>query len=143
MLELGEQEKELCKNAYSKEKIESLQKSAEAGDAEAQYELGLYYSFDDDVKSVEYYIKAANQGHAAAMNNLASCYGNGRGITKDEGKAIQLWMKAAELGNAGAQFSVGFLFAEAKDYQTAKYWLSKAAEQGNDLAIQVLKSIPN
>ena len=122
MLELDEHEKESLKSAYTKEKIESLQKSAEQGDAEAQYQLGNYYAFDDDKKSVEYYTMAAEHDHAAAMYYLASCYAGGKGITKDEEKAIQLWMKSAELGNADAQFSVGFLFSGAKDYQTAKYW---------------------
>lgn len=143
MLELDEQTKELCRNAYSKEKIETLQKSAEEGDAEAQYQLGLYYAFDDDAKSVEYYIKAAEQGHAAAQCNLATCYSGGRGVAQNYQKALQLYSMSAEQGYANAQFYLGYFYILMKDNTKGIEWLKKAAAQGQEQAIQVLEQTQN
>ena len=57
----------------------------------------------NDQKVVELFQKAAEQGHARAQFNLASCYKNGIGVKKDVKRAIELYQKAAEQGNTYAQ----------------------------------------
>jgi len=92
--------------------LQVLIKTAEQGDAEAQYELGRMYAEgngvpQDDVKTAYWYEKAAEQGHADAQYYLGKMYFIGKGVPKDAAKAA-LWMqKAAEQGHAGAQQVLG------------------------------------
>ena len=56
----------------TEESIESLKKKAQAGDAEAQFNLGVAYDDgysvpENDVEAVKWYRKAAEQGHAIAQ----------------------------------------------------------------------------
>ena len=59
----------------SKESVKSLKEKAQAGDAQAQYDLGVAYADGkgvpkDEVEAVKWYRKAAEQGDASAQNNL-------------------------------------------------------------------------
>ena len=55
-------------------------KAAEAGEATAMCNLGVYYAYGkggltkDETKAVEWYRKAAEAGNARAMCNLGYCY---------------------------------------------------------------------
>lgn len=58
---------------------EILQKSAQQGDKEAQFQLGVMYEngqgvLKDPAKAVSWYQKAAAQNHALAQNNLGWAY---------------------------------------------------------------------
>ena len=53
-------------------------------------------------KAAELYQKAADQGNAAAQNNLGYLYENGDGVPTDFAKAEQLYQKAADRGNQAA-----------------------------------------
>ena len=59
--------------------------------------------------------KSAEQGNPEAQYNLAVCYFNGEGVTRDEAEAMRWFLKAAEQGNVNAKM---FLDAE-KAKQTA------------------------
>jgi TPR repeat protein len=55
--------------------IAELRVQANAGDAVAQYNLGLMYATgegvpQDDAQAVTWFRQAAEQGHAGALNNL-------------------------------------------------------------------------
>jgi TPR repeat protein len=61
----------------------TLEERAEAGDAEAQYNLGWMYSNGDGVpqdhkEAVKWYRLAAGQGHAEALVNLGNMYKKAR-----------------------------------------------------------------
>ena len=56
---------------------------------------------------VEFYRKAAEKGDAEAMFNLGVMYAKGRGVGKDEKKAVEWYQKAADKGHAGAMFNLG------------------------------------
>ena len=92
----------------NKEKgIALIHRSAEQGDADAQFYLGnAYYMGDgvsaDKVRSVYWYRKAAEQGDAAAQTNLGRVYWFGDGVSEDKPQAVYWWRKAAEQGNADA-----------------------------------------
>ena len=53
-------------------------------------------------EAVEWYQKAANQGHAGAQYQLGSCYCIGRGVEMNKLLAKKWWEKAAEQGNQAA-----------------------------------------
>ena len=89
--------------------IETMRKAAEAGDADAQYDLGLMYHDgegvpEDYVEAVKWFRKAAEQGHAAAQFYLGIAYHGGVGVPKDDAEAVKWLRKAAEQGHARAQF---------------------------------------
>ena len=86
-------------------------------------------------EAVECYRKAAEQGYAAAQNDLGYMYRNGYGVTKDYGEAVRWYHKAAEQGYATAQYNLGYMYqygyGVTKDYGEALRWFRKAVEQGN------------
>ena len=102
---------------------------ANEGDACAQNNLGLMYSYGRGVelsyeKAAEWYLKAAKQGYARAQCNLVAMYGNGTGVEQSDEEALEWFQKAAEQGLAMAQRNLGCM------YEKALEWLQKAAEQG-------------
>ena len=111
--------------------------AAENGDAEAQTKMGNYhFEKKEYTQALEWYRKAEAQGNAEAMVQLAECYENGYGVTKDEKKGVEYEKKAAALGNAKAQYWLGNTYnngygGEQQDYAKAVEWYRKAAEQGN------------
>ncbi|MDD5411925.1 MAG: SEL1-like repeat protein [Methylobacter sp.] len=57
------------------DKITQLQREAQEGDPDAQYNLGYMYENGlgvpkNEAKALELYQRAADQGHSAAQNNL-------------------------------------------------------------------------
>ena len=53
-----------------------------------------------DAEAVKWYRKAAEQGHAAAQNNLGAMYANGQGVARSDAEAVKWFRKAAEQGYA-------------------------------------------
>ena len=53
-----------------------------------------------------WYERAANKGDARAMHNLATMYREGRGVPRDDAKAIEWYRKAAANGSAEARHNL-------------------------------------
>jgi uncharacterized protein len=77
----------------------------------------------------------ANQGYAAAQNNLGVMYDQGQGVPQDYAQALHWYRQAAKQGHAGAQYNLGVLYHHGRgvpqDYAQAIQWYRKAAEQGD------------
>jgi TPR repeat protein len=78
------------------------------GDPGQQFTLGEQYYYgrgvaQDYTQAMEWYRKAAEQGHAAAQNKLGVMLATGRGVAKNEAQAVEWYRKAAEQGNKPAQ----------------------------------------
>jgi TPR repeat protein len=91
-------------------------KSAEQGNTDAQYGLGLCYWKGDGItknqeSAVKWWRKAADNGNAIAQYNIAVCYAKGIGMTKDYTEAVKWWRKAAEQGHAESQVCLGCCYA--------------------------------
>lgn len=75
--------------------------------------------------------RQAQNGDAQAQSDLAGEYYQ----QGDHAKAVVWFTKAAHRGNAGAQVSLGALYANGEgvrqDYQKAVVWFTIAAGQGN------------
>ncbi|MBW2737831.1 MAG: sel1 repeat family protein [Deltaproteobacteria bacterium] len=121
--------------------IKSKEKAAPTGtsDAEAQFKLGLKYERGKGVpknpkKAVEFYRKAAEQGHADAQAMLGSMYDSGSGVPQDISEAARWYRLSAENGSRGGQFMYGTLLGSGrgvpKDQKQAVVWYRKSAEQG-------------
>jgi TPR repeat protein len=98
-------------NASSHE-ISVLQKSADAGDAQAEFALGQAYDFgkgiaQNDPAAYAWYRKAAEQGFAPAQNALGLMYREGRGVEQSKEKAVEWYRKAAQQKFAKAMFNLG------------------------------------
>lgn len=86
-------------------------RSADDGNARAQFKLGLLYRYglgvaQDYEQAVSWYRKAAAQGLASAQNDLGRMYEYGYGVAQDYVKAIACYRKAAEQEYGNAQYSV-------------------------------------
>ena len=80
--------------------IDELKQRAEAGDADAQFELGMCYYNGDDVKENEevavlWFQKSAEQGYAKAQSALGECYNYGNGVELNYTEAAKWWRLAA------------------------------------------------
>ena len=76
-----------------------LKPLAEAGHADAQFQLGWMYHngegvVQDDKEAVKWYRMTAEQGIAIAQNNLGAMYANGEGVQYDFNKA-HMWYNIA------------------------------------------------
>jgi len=97
------------KKSDKKEAFSIFEELAKAGYAPAQYYLGQCYFLswgvkEDFDKAVEWYLKAAEQGHALAQCEIATQYEYGMsGFPKDIHKAAEWRRKAAANGNKYAQ----------------------------------------
>jgi localization factor PodJL len=116
-----------------------LREAAEAGDAAAEYEIGLRYAEGRGVtvnasEAARWLELAAKQGLAMAQFRLAGFYEKGVGLKKDIETARRLYKAAAEQGNAKAMHNLAVLYAEGAavkpDYRTAAQWFRLAADHG-------------
>jgi len=89
---------------------------AEKGDANAQYELGTFYSLGlsrtpkDPTTAAKWFQKAADQGHAGAQFMLGMAYKSGKGVPKDVSGAAKYFALAAKQKDRHAQLALGFLY---------------------------------
>ncbi len=111
-----------------------------ASEVAGPYEFGeAAYNRGDTAKAVNWFRKAAEQGHAEAQDSLGRMYTWGEGVPQDYVEAAKWKRKAAEQGNAHAQYALGAKFFLGKQgvpqhYVEAAIWFRKAAEQGNYFA---------
>jgi len=110
-----------------------LLSQAQNGDAEAQHQLAeIYYDQEDYGNAVQWYIKAAEQGHAVAQKDLGFMYDTSKGVEYSVEKAMFWYEKAARQGNAKAQRNLAMKYYNGnnvpQDYEKAVYWFEKATE---------------
>jgi TPR repeat protein len=123
---------------------------AAAGDAEAQYLLGLLNDEGcgvpaDATTAAHWYRLAATQGVAAAQNNLGLLFHSGRGVPRSFEKAIDLFTAAAANGFAGANTNLGVMhvFGQGvpRDADRGIGLIETAAGSGDARANVVLGSV--
>ena len=113
---LGQESSELTESQIAAATPEQLQGLAEAGDARAQFSLGLAY-FNGRVVSKDlrkasiWFEKAAEQGHLSAQYNLGVLFVQGFGVDKDFAQAAKWFRKAAEQGDVDAESNLQRLLA--------------------------------
>lgn len=131
-------------------------KAAEFGEsAEASFMVGEYYynycqgkengiDCDDEEAistAIDYYEKAAKQGHIRAEYQLFKIFSEGIYVEEDRKMAIECLEKVAESGDVDAMIDLGdYLYNEYafdeddKDCKRALEWYRKAAKTNNDVA---------
>ena len=134
-----------------KEAEKWLLKSAEQGNSDGQYQLGVMNQrCSNEHGAFEWYRKAAEQGHPDAMESLGMMYESGIGVLRDYVEALKWYRKAAdhirvpklEYIQKGltreSQRMLGLMYENGigvpRDYAMALKWYLKAAEQGDSYA---------
>lgn len=132
------------------EAVNNLSQSASNGIARAQFDLGLCYEDGYFVKqdmniAMNMYAKAALNGLNAAMSRyglyLSSFSRSGQ--TDYDWFSFELFRQAAKGGETWGMFYLGRSLFEgvghSKDIGTGIYWIRKAAENNDQLAINYIK----
>jgi TPR repeat protein len=110
---------------------------AAAGDAEAQYRMGMMARFGwgmdkDSAAAVRWLADAAKQNHPQAQAELGTMYRLGRGVPEDPKRAAQLLTAAATAGVGIAQLSIGRMYRDGvgvdRDLIEAYAWFTAAGE---------------
>lgn len=117
------------------------------GGKDSNYNLGVMYFKGEGIKAdhlqgLEFFKKAAEQGHMNARFILGTIYDKGDDVLQDRVVAAKWYRKAAEQGHAQAQFNLGLMYTNGegveKDHKEAVVWLKKAAAQGHKGAGKLL-----
>ena len=136
------------------ERFSSAKSKAEAGDAQAQYELGLFYSQDferavalDYFEAFNWTKKASLKNHRMAQRLLAKFYELGRGTDKNLEEAIKWYRSSALLGCKQSQRWMGQMyhttFQGSKTYEDfIKKDISNLSEAYAWFLLGAEKSIP-
>lgn len=116
--------------------IERLKPVAEKGEAAAQYQLGLLYAEDKDLREAAHYYKlAADQDHHEAQARLALLNCNGTGVPKNAGECIRLLKLATEAGVTLAEVNLASRYLTGDGVSTnhheAARLAGKAADKGD------------
>ena len=120
--------------------IAEWQPLAEAGNADAQFGMGLLYAngfgvMMDDASALKWYGMAAEQNHAEAQANIAIFHANGWGVPQSDAEAFKWYSLAAEQGVMSAQSAVAKMYASSyspqHDLVQAHKWFSIASEMGD------------
>ena len=130
-------------------------KGAVAGNADDQYAIATCYDDGDGgvpggkvdkAKAASWYLKAANQGHSGAQNNLGVLYARGEGVPHSKAMAAGWYEKAAMQGNKYAQYNLGGMYYDlqcsydedseahrftANALKNAAHYYAMAAAQGH------------
>ena len=125
-----------------------FKKSAQKGNADAMFDLGICYSRgegteEDAVMAFAWCKKAAENGVINAMNWVGGFYDSGSGVLMDKKKALTWYEKSGEGGNEYAAFNAAYMYDKGsesipKNKSKAIYWYKKAADAGHEIAMNNL-----
>jgi TPR repeat protein len=127
-----------------------IEKAAGLGSGKALACLGDWHKDGEHglpkngILAKEYYERAVALDDAFGMVGLGVLHETGvGGVTQDYSRARALYEQAEKLNNAEAMYRLGVLYEKGHgvglDLAQAKYWYSKAHEQGDDEAAEALR----
>src|SRR5690242_9362891 len=112
--------------------------AADAGQAEAEFDLGLLYAQGlgvsrDLSEAMRLYRSAAEKGNAQAQFALGQIYSLGWGTPRDEVDALRWLMMANSVETAGPPTDWVLLegYGVSRDPKQAVYWYDRAARSGH------------
>jgi len=117
-----------------------LKPAAEAGDSDAQANLGYLYARGQGVaknqqEAMRLFLLSANQGNAVGMNALAFGYRHGTGVEANLTQAVHWFCRAAVSGDPRGLNNLGTMYSEGqgvdRDVAEARDLWRQAAERGN------------
>lgn len=106
-------------------------KLEELGPEEAYLE-GKNLEQKNEKKAFPYFVYAAENGYAAAQNQLSRCYLYGQGCSADEAKSLYWAEKAAKQGHIAAQNACASMYEQGigtgQDLKKALYWYQQCQQ---------------
>ncbi|MFC5474682.1 tetratricopeptide repeat protein [Paraherbaspirillum soli] len=91
-------------------------------------------------KAFELFNLAASEGDTYALNSIGYFFDHGIGMSKDREKALSWYRKAAKSGDSCAYSNIGLVHRDSGNIRRAKFWLSKAVDEGDgDAALELAK----
>eukprot|EP00928_Gymnodinium_smaydae_P025284 TRINITY_DN20194_c0_g3_i1.p1 TRINITY_DN20194_c0_g3~~TRINITY_DN20194_c0_g3_i1.p1 ORF type:complete len:374 (+),score=69.87 TRINITY_DN20194_c0_g3_i1:62-1183(+) len=108
------------------------------GDAVAQHILGMMYGQGngapkDDVKALQWTLRAAEAGLANAQFSAGTMYFEGQGTAMNETRALYWYEQSAKQGDASSQLILAKMYSEGVgtvvDQERAAYWYRLGREQ--------------
>lgn len=134
--------------------VQLLTPLANGNNAYAQLRLGMLHYYgqgtkEDEQLAIHWWTKAAAQGNAEAMFQIANAYLFGSQVARsvlDPDREAAIWyFQAASAGHADAQYYLGLLFLAGKgvidSHEEAARWFRKAADQGHAEARKALGNV--
>ncbi|KAL6193256.1 hypothetical protein ACLB2K_034340 [Fragaria x ananassa] len=116
-------------------------KAAEAGDRNAQCNLGIWYlqvEPPNPKEAVKWLYLASFQGHVRAQYQLAICMYQGRGADRNMKEAARWYLRAAEHGYVRAMYNVSLCYKYGEglvqSHHEARKWMKMAADRGHSKA---------
>lgn len=134
----------------TEQQIGEIKRKADAGDAEAQYMLGLMHLKGVDLskneeKAKEMFRKAAAQEHPGARYELGLMYYEGKVLNRDVDKAWQLWDSASRGGCVDAMFRLSKMCADGEccsEFPKSAYiWALIAKKRGHTEAGELVENL--
>jgi len=126
------------KNKDYQRAVKEFKAGADAGQAEAEFDLGVMYAqgfgvLRDLNLAASWYRKAADQGNAEAEFALGQMYAQGWGVPRDTADAIRWFQMANSVDSDGPPTDWMSLtgYGIEKDPQQAAYWYQQAANSGH------------
>jgi TPR repeat protein len=118
-----------------------LIEAGERGSVEAQRDLGASFATGDwiggkdEAKAVEWYTKAAEQGHALSQYDLGFMLLLGEGTAQDTLKGMEWLNQAGEQGNLSACGLLADIYSQGMfdvgiDVEKARYWEEMCSKKG-------------
>ncbi len=111
--------------------------AAEAGDAAAQYRIGMMKRFGwggerDAAAALSWFTKSAEQGYTPAAGEIGKIYKDGRGVQKNPAEAVKWFRVSANDGFGISQLNLARMLRDGegaeKDPVEAYAWFSLAID---------------
>jgi TPR repeat protein len=113
--------------------------SAQKGSPDAQFAMGTALTGGmpdvpfDIARALDWFKKAADQGHLESQSTLGAIYYMGRHVAQDFSEAAKWLEKAAQQGEPDAQFNLGYMYLNGmgvqQDTERAGELIQKSAAQ--------------
>ena len=132
------------------QEVSEILKRAEAGNPNAQNQLGMLYSEgrglpQNYLEAKDWFKKAADQGHAAAQVNLGTLYSLGQGAPYSDHMALFWFQRAAEQRNALAFAKLGMMYERGRGVPQslvdAHMWYNLSVAYGETRAAEARNAV--
>jgi len=116
--------------------------SANKGDREAQFKVGLMYLNGNDgfpkdqEKALQWLNKAAAQDHTNAQFEMGMMYYKPGGENNETAQSLLL--KAADKGHTNAQYFLATIYSQNQQFEEAAKWLDMAFQSNHEEALEML-----
>tara|TARA_B100000768_G_scaffold22866_1_gene20419 strand:+ start:536 stop:1141 length:606 start_codon:yes stop_codon:yes gene_type:complete len=118
---------------------------AKQGNIDAQFQIGLMYSYGNGVKqdyfeALKWHELAGNNGNRTAQLFLGDLYFDGENIPQDFKKAKKWYSLSADLGDEDALIALGRIYEKGLGVSIDKaysyMWFNIAAQNGCDVGVE-------